>query len=79
MGKPWVSLFSHGLVDELRLTALAVRRDHQVSCNVIGYDCSKILTNDVKAKIDTGSSPGRSQDVFFVYIQHIGLDADLRI
>src|SRR5580692_4769954 len=79
MGQPWVSLLSHGFVDELRLTTLAVRRDHQVSCNIVGYDCSKILTDNVKAKIDTGSTPGRSQDVFLVYIQHIGLDFDLRI
>ena len=60
MGKPWVSSLSHGFVDELRLTALAVRRDHQVSGNVISDDCSKILTDDVKAKIDTGSTSGRS-------------------
>ncbi len=60
MGKPWVSLLSHGFVNELRLTALAVRRDHQVSGNGVGYYCSKILTDNVKAKIDAGSPPGRS-------------------
>jgi len=69
MRKPWVSLFSHGFVDELRLTTLAVRRDHQVSRNRIGNYCSKVLANDVKAKIDAGSSPGRSEDVFLIYIQ----------
>src|SRR5579859_7946881 len=79
MGKPWVSLLSHWLIDELRLTTFAVRRDHQVSRHVIGYGCSKILTDDVKAKIDAGSSPGRSQDVFFIYIQRIRHDFDLRI
>jgi len=60
MGKPWVSSLLHGFVDELSLTALAVRRDHQVSSNVISDDCSKILTDDVEAKIDTGSTPCRS-------------------
>src|SRR5438270_13306603 len=79
MRKPRVSFLSYGFIDELRLAALAVRRDHQVSCNGIGYNCSKILTNDVKAKIDAGGSPGRSKDVFLVYIQPIGHDLDLRI
>src|SRR5215467_10590026 len=79
MRKPRVSLLSHRFVDELRLTTLAVRGDHQVSGNAVGYDCSKILADDVKAKIDTGSCPGRSKDVFLVDIQHVGHDVDLRI
>src|SRR5580692_6373077 len=79
MGKPWVCLLSHRFVDELRLTTLAVGKDHQVPYDVIGYYRSKILTNDVQAKVDSGCSAGRSEDVFVVYVQDIGHDLDLWI
>jgi hypothetical protein len=69
-----MGLFAHRLINELCLTSFAMRGYNCPPSYIIGHDCSEVLTNDVKTKVDTGSTPRGSKDVLFVYIKHIGLN-----
>jgi hypothetical protein len=73
-----MGFFPHRLINELCLTSFAMRGYNCPPSNVIGHDCSEVLTNDVKTKVDTGSAPGGGKDVLFVYIKHIGLNPNQR-
>ena len=72
-----MGFFPHRLIDELCLTAFAMRGYNCPPSYIIGHHCSEVLTNDVReTKVDTGSTPGGGKDVLFVYIKHIGLNPD---
>jgi hypothetical protein len=73
-----MGLFPHRLINELCLASLAMRGYNCPPSYIIGHDCSEVLTNDVKTKVDTRGTPGGGKDVLFVYIKHIGLNPNQR-
>jgi hypothetical protein len=73
-----MGFFPHWLIDELCLASFAMWGYNCPPSYIIGHDCSEVLANDVKTKVDTGSTPGGSKDVLFVYIKHIGLNPNQR-
>src|ERR1700689_8714 len=68
----------HRLINELCLTSFAMRGYNRPPSYIIRHDCSEVLTNDVKTKVDTGSTPGGGKNVIFVYIKHIRLNPNQR-
>jgi hypothetical protein len=69
-----MGFFPHRLIDELCLASFAMRGYNCPPSYIIGHDCCEVLTNDVKTKVDTCSTPSGGKDVLFVYIKHIGLN-----
>ena len=73
-----MGFFPHRLINELCLTSFAMWGYDCPPSYIIGHDCSEVLTNDVKTKVDTGGTPGGGKDVLFVHIKHIGLNPNQR-
>jgi len=73
-----MGFFPHRLINELCLASFAMRGYNCPPGYIIGHDGSEVLTNDVKTKVDTGSTPGGGKNVLFIYIKHIGFNPNQR-
>ena len=60
-----MGFFPHRLINELCLASFAMRGYNCPPSYIIGHDCSEVLTNDVKTKVDTGST---STSAFLAFI-----------
>src|SRR5215468_10933627 len=77
--QPQLRALAHGLVDELSLASFAVGRDNESTRHLVRNLRSEVLPNDVQTKVDARRTPCRSQDLFFVDIEHVWLHTYLRI
>ena len=57
--------------DELRLTAFAVRSDHQPPRHLVGDGRAVVLAHEVHAQVETGGAPGGGQEPAFVDVEHV--------
>ncbi len=73
-----MGFFPHRLINELCLASFAMRGYNCPPGYIIGHDGSEVLTNDVKTKVDSGSTPGGGKNVLFIYIKHIGFNPNQR-
>jgi hypothetical protein len=62
----------HRGVDELRLPAAAVGRDHQASCHPVGDGGAEVAADQMQAEVDPGGAAGRRQDLALVDIEQSG-------
>src|ERR1700733_15288296 len=67
-----------GVLDVLRLTAVAVRRHDQPAGHAVGDFGPIIAPDDVQAKVYARGAARRSQNAAFIHVQNAGLDANLR-
>ena len=68
-----------GLLNELSLTTVAVGRDHKTAGDSVGHCGTEVLANHVEAEIESGGAASGGQDIAFIDVEHVGIDADLRI
>ena len=67
----------HRRLDQLRLAAGAVGRDHQPSRDGVGDLAPVVATHDVQAEVDPRSAARRRQHASRVDVEHVGVDRDL--
>ena len=67
-----------GVLDVLRLTAVAVRRHDQPAGHAVGDFGAIIAPDDVQAKVYARGAARRSQNAAFIHVQNAGVDANLR-
>lgn len=68
-----------GLIDELRLSSIAVRRNHESSRHLIRDFGAVVQAHEMKAEIDSRSAPRRREDAPVIHMEHVGLDPDPRV
>ena len=73
-GRPAVD----GVLDVLRLTAVAVRRHDQPAGHAVGDFSAIIAPDDVQTKVYARGAARRSQNAAFIHVQNAGVDANLR-
>ena len=66
------------LLNELCLTACAVRRYHQSTGDVIGNGGTQPLPKDVQTGIKASGSTGRREYVGILHVEHVGVDVHFR-
>jgi hypothetical protein len=69
----------HGLVDVLGLAAVALRRHHQVAGQPGGDLAAVVAPHHVQAQVEAGRAARRGEQVAVVDVQHVGVDADVRV
>ena len=66
-------------LDELRLSAVAMRRHDQTSRNLIGDAWAVVASHEMQTQIESRRAAGRREDLARIDVQHIRIDAQLRI
>ena len=65
-----------GQVDELGLTAGAVRRNHHAPGDGIGHLGAVVQSDEVETQVDAGGGPGGGPDAAFAHVEHVGPHVD---
>src|SRR5690606_15902785 len=74
-----VPIRQHWTLDELRLTAVSVRRDHQSARDLV-RDCgAEIAANEMQAQIQSSGATGGRQNASGVHVQYVRIDVDVRV
>ncbi len=67
----------HRQVDQLRLAAVAVGRDHEPPRDRVGDRAAVVAAHDVQAQVDPRGAARRRQHAAGVDVEHVRVDADL--
>ena len=62
--------------DELRLTAVALRRHHHAPRDRVGHLGAELLTQQVQARVQPGGRAGARDDAAVLHVEHVGVDVD---
>jgi hypothetical protein len=65
--------------DELRLTAVALRRDDHAPRDRVRHLGAEFLTQQVLAGIEPRGGAGARDDATVLHVQHVGVDVDRRV
>ena len=65
--------------NELCLSALAVRRNHQAACHLVGNLRAEVTPDNMHAEIEPRSTARRTQDIPIIDVENVGIDGQLRI
>ena len=61
-------------IDELRLSAVAVRGDNEAARDAIGDVRPEVAANEVQAQVDPRRTARRGQDRPFIDVQDVGIE-----
>jgi hypothetical protein len=79
----WSQASSHAtpnwIAHVLRLSAVAMRWHDQPPRNFIGGFGAVVKTDDVQTEINACGASGRGQNTALIYVEHVGLNSNLRI
>ena len=69
----------HRCLDELRLSAVAMRRHHEAPRHAVGRRRSPVAADEMQAEVDAGRAARRREQAALVDIEHVRHHADARV